>query len=147
MFMLEAENFHCCTRLFRSRDNSIDIMTYYGLGGRGKFPMKGKIFFIYIQRADQLWGGPSLLYSALSSSVKRLGREADHSRPSSAEVKNGGAIPPLPIRLHGVVLNWLSTGTTLYFTVTKLFRPAFLFLGLGPHVSLLQTFKLTFHIM
>jgi hypothetical protein len=28
--------------------------------------------------------------------VKRQGREADHSPPSSAEVKNGGAIPPLP---------------------------------------------------
>jgi hypothetical protein len=24
------------------------------------------------------------------------GREADHSPPSNAEVKNGGAIPPLP---------------------------------------------------
>jgi hypothetical protein len=32
-------------------------------------------------------------------------READHSPPSSAEIKNGGAIPPLPIRLHGLVLN------------------------------------------
>jgi hypothetical protein len=28
--------------------------------------------------------------------LKRPGREADHSHPSSAEVKNGGAIPPLP---------------------------------------------------
>jgi hypothetical protein len=28
--------------------------------------------------------------------VKRPGREADHSPPSSAEVKNGGALPPLP---------------------------------------------------
>jgi hypothetical protein len=27
--------------------------------------------------------------------VKRPGREADHSPPSNAEVKNGGAIPPL----------------------------------------------------
>jgi hypothetical protein len=27
--------------------------------------------------------------------VKLLEREADHSLPSSAEVKNGGAIPPL----------------------------------------------------
>jgi hypothetical protein len=27
--------------------------------------------------------------------VKRPGREADHSPPSSAEVKNGDAIPPL----------------------------------------------------
>jgi hypothetical protein len=37
----------------------------------------------------------------LSSLVKRLGHEAEHSAPSKAEVKNGGAIPPL----HGVVLN------------------------------------------
>jgi hypothetical protein len=28
--------------------------------------------------------------------IKRQGCEADHSPPSSAEVKNGGAIPPLP---------------------------------------------------
>jgi hypothetical protein len=42
---------------------------------------------------------------ALSPGVKRPGREADHSPPSSAEVKNGGAIPPLPIHLHGMVLN------------------------------------------
>jgi hypothetical protein len=33
---------------------------------------------------------------ALSLGVKRLGRESDNSPPSSAEVKNGGAIPPLP---------------------------------------------------
>jgi hypothetical protein len=33
---------------------------------------------------------------ALSPEVKRQGREADHSAPSSAEVKNGGAIPILP---------------------------------------------------
>jgi hypothetical protein len=28
--------------------------------------------------------------------VKRPGREADHSPPSSAEIKNGGATTPLP---------------------------------------------------
>jgi hypothetical protein len=28
--------------------------------------------------------------------VKRLGRDADRSPPSNAELKNGGAIPPLP---------------------------------------------------
>jgi hypothetical protein len=33
---------------------------------------------------------------AASSGVKRQGREADHSPPCSAEVKNGGAIHPLP---------------------------------------------------
>jgi hypothetical protein len=36
---------------------------------------------------------------------RAAGGEADHSRPSSAEVKNGGAIPPLPLPLHGMVLN------------------------------------------
>jgi hypothetical protein len=32
----------------------------------------------------------------LSQGVKRLGREADRSPPSSAEVKNSGPIPQLP---------------------------------------------------
>jgi hypothetical protein len=41
----------------------------------------------------------------VSPQVKRPGREDDLSPPSSAEVKNDGAIPPLPIYLHGVVLN------------------------------------------
>jgi hypothetical protein len=31
---------------------------------------------------------------ALSPGVKRPGREANHSPPSSVDVKNGGAIPP-----------------------------------------------------
>jgi hypothetical protein len=35
----------------------------------------------------------------------RMGHEADHSPRSSAEVKNGGVIPPLPTRLHDTVLN------------------------------------------
>jgi hypothetical protein len=35
----------------------------------------------------------------------RPGREADHSTPSSADVRNGGAILPFPMRLHGIVLN------------------------------------------
>jgi hypothetical protein len=45
--------------------------------------------------------------------VKRAVREADHLPPSSAEFKNVGAIPPLPIYLHGIVLNLVSRGTTL----------------------------------
>jgi hypothetical protein len=45
--------------------------------------------------------------------VKRQGREADRSPPSGAEVKKGGAIPPHPICLHGIVFNKLRTGTAL----------------------------------
>jgi hypothetical protein len=37
--------------------------------------------------------------------VKRPGREADPSPIYSAEVKKGGATPPLPRNRHGVVLN------------------------------------------
>jgi hypothetical protein len=33
--------------------------------------------------------------------------DTDHSLPSSAEVKNGGAVPPNPVLLHGMVLNEL----------------------------------------
>jgi tRNA U34 5-methylaminomethyl-2-thiouridine-forming methyltransferase MnmC len=43
---------------------------------------------------------------ALSLGVKRLSREADHSPPSSAEVKNVWTCISTPsIRLHGVVLS------------------------------------------
>jgi hypothetical protein len=43
---------------------------------------------------------------ALSLGVKRPGREADHSPPSSAEVKNAWNYTSTPpIRLHGVVLS------------------------------------------
>jgi hypothetical protein len=40
-----------------------------------------------------------------SQEVKWQRREADHSSPSSAEINNGGAIPPLPVCFHGVVRN------------------------------------------
>jgi hypothetical protein len=44
--------------------------------------------------------------------IKRLGREADHSPPTNAEVKKIWIYIHSPIRLHGVVVNELSTGTT-----------------------------------
>jgi hypothetical protein len=43
----------------------------------------------------------------LSPDVHQPGHEADHPTPSGAEVKNGEPIPSPPIRLHGVVLNFL----------------------------------------
>jgi hypothetical protein len=44
---------------------------------------------------------------ALSLGVKRPGREADHSPPSSDEVKNVWSYTPVPIvRLRSVVLSW-----------------------------------------
>jgi len=47
-----------------------------------------------------------VLEAIITLGVKRLGREADHSPPSSAEVKNTSNCTFIhPIRLHGVVLN------------------------------------------
>jgi hypothetical protein len=37
--------------------------------------------------------------------LKRPGREVDHLFESTADIKNDGAIPQLPILLHDVVLN------------------------------------------
>jgi hypothetical protein len=42
---------------------------------------------------------------AISLEIKWPGLEADHSSVFSAEVKSGGAVPPLPIYLHVMVLN------------------------------------------
>jgi hypothetical protein len=50
---------------------------------------------------------------AVFLALKRPRREADHSPQSTAEIKNGGAMPPLPHNLHEVVLSWLCTGRTL----------------------------------
>jgi hypothetical protein len=37
--------------------------------------------------------------------IKWPGHEAGHSPPSSAKVKNDGAIPPFPILPHGLMLS------------------------------------------
>jgi hypothetical protein len=52
---------------------------------------------------------------ALSPGVKRLGRGADHSPPSSAKIKNDEAKPPHPIHLRGVLLNELRAESTYYY--------------------------------
>jgi hypothetical protein len=66
----------------------------------------GKIFLF--STASRLALGPTQppiqwVPGTLSTGVKQLGHEADHSPPFSFEVKNGGAIPPL---LH--VSSWHS---------------------------------------
>jgi hypothetical protein len=50
-----------------------------------------------------------LMLEAVPSRVKQPVREPYHSPPPSVEVKNCGATSPLSIRLHGVMLNSLST--------------------------------------
>jgi hypothetical protein len=77
----------------------VGIVTSYGWTAEGSIPGRAKRFFFISHRPDRFWGPSSFLsdrYQELfSRGVKRLGREADHSSPSSAEIKNDGAIPPL----------------------------------------------------
>jgi hypothetical protein len=72
----------------------------YGLDDQGSIPDRGKIFFSSPQRPDWFWGPLSLLLNryrrVLFPGVKRPGREANHSPPSRAKVKNVGTISPLP---------------------------------------------------
>jgi hypothetical protein len=69
-----------------SWDSSVHIVVGYGLAGPESIPSKER-FFSSPQRADWLWGSPSLLSNgyrgAFSLGVKRLGFEADHSFPST----------------------------------------------------------------
>jgi hypothetical protein len=90
-----------CLLCHCSRDGSVGMATGYSLGGRGSIPGKGKISLH--STASRLVLGPTQspiqwIPGVLFPGVKRPGREADHSPPSSAEVKNGGGV-------HGVVLN------------------------------------------
>jgi hypothetical protein len=77
-----------------SRDSSVGIATGYRLDGWGWIPGRGKIFLFSTAGPTQ----PPIecVPGAISPGVKRQRREADHSPPSSAEVKNGEAMPPLP---------------------------------------------------
>jgi hypothetical protein len=65
-----------------------------------------------LYRPRRLCNPPTRCVSrAISQVLKRQGRKSGYSPPFSAEAKTGGAIPPLPIRLFGIALIYLSTGT------------------------------------
>jgi hypothetical protein len=79
--------------------------TGYGLADRElgvRVPVVSRMF-CSLRRPDRFWGPPSLY--PMGTGVARPGSEADHSLPTSAEVKKCGSIHLLPIRLHGVVFN------------------------------------------
>jgi hypothetical protein len=84
---------------FSSRNSSGGIATGYRLDGRGSIPDRGKIFlFSTAFRPPLRPTQPPIQWvpGANFTWIKRPRREADHSPPSSKEVKNGGAMPPLP---------------------------------------------------
>jgi hypothetical protein len=92
-----------------SQDSSIHIATACGLDDRGSISGGGRRSDSSLLHPDRFWVPLSLLSNryrgVLSLEVKRPEHDADHSPPSAAEVKNSGAIPPLPIHLLGVMLH------------------------------------------
>jgi hypothetical protein len=73
-----------------TRNSSVSIVTGYGLDGRGSVSGRDKRFFSS-QRVDRLWGPPIYwVPGPFPQGVKLT------SPPSSAEVRNGGAVSPLP---------------------------------------------------
>jgi hypothetical protein len=73
------------------RGSSVGVAKGYGMDCRDSIPGKDKIFLFCTACPPNIqW-----VTGALFPEVKRLGHEADHSPPSSAEAKNVGAIHPL----------------------------------------------------
>jgi hypothetical protein len=110
IFMLECTERNClrdpagsfyklhCKRM--SRDSSVDIATKLCAGRpRGWFPVGARdssLLHIILTGSGACQPPIQWVPETFSPGVKRHVREADHSPRSSAEVKNGGAIPSLP---------------------------------------------------
>jgi hypothetical protein len=95
-------------RLGRSHGSSVTIVTRLRAGRAGIDSRQGLGIFL-LATASRLALKPTqppiqCEPETLSTEVKRPGREADHSPPSSTEVKNVWSNTSTPaIRLHGVV--------------------------------------------
>jgi hypothetical protein len=103
---------HVFLYLYKSRDRSVGTALGYGLDDRGsrvRFPAgAGNFFFTTVSRTTLGPTQPPIQFAAgaLSLRVKRPGREADHSPPSSTEVKNAWSYTSTPpIRLHRVMIS------------------------------------------
>jgi hypothetical protein len=70
----------------------------YGLDGEGSTPGRGKTSLLHNVQTDSKAHPASCTVGTgtVSPGVKRLGSEADHSPPSSAEVQNGGYTSTAP---------------------------------------------------
>jgi hypothetical protein len=82
--------------LYRPHDS---IATILRAGRRGvgvRFPVGARYFSVL----QKIWGTPILLYNGyrgvVHQGVKRQGHKTGHPLPSGADVKNCGALPPLP---------------------------------------------------
>jgi hypothetical protein len=91
---------------FDLRTRHVEFCGRRGYIGVDFLPIRTR-FFSSSKRPDWFWGPPNHLSSGykegISSGVKRPGREADHSPPSSAEVKEDGVYLHSPACIHILV--------------------------------------------
>jgi hypothetical protein len=81
-----------------SLDSSVGIGTGYGLQRRRSISGRGERFVSIPQRPESSraqTASHSMDTGGYLPGYKAAGCETDHTPPSSAEVKKGGAIPPL----------------------------------------------------
>jgi hypothetical protein len=77
-----------------------------GLDGWGSIPGRSKTLFLFIRQSPYPAFVQWITGVFPGGTVKRPDLYADHAPSSSAEIKNGRAIPPLlSIRVRDVVLN------------------------------------------
>jgi hypothetical protein len=94
----------------KSRDSSVGIALDYELDGVLEFNSRRGLGIFLFTTASRMALGPTQppiqwVLGAISLGVKQPVREADHSPPSSAEVKNAWSYTSTPlIRIRGVVL-------------------------------------------
>jgi hypothetical protein len=74
----------------RDQDSSVGTETGYGLDCWGSIPGRGKIFFFSIN----IQTGSDVHPASYPKGIQQPGHEADNSPPTSAKIKNGGAISP-----------------------------------------------------
>jgi hypothetical protein len=88
-------------------NNSVGIATGYGLDGCDSIPGRARdLSLLHIVQTGSGFTQPPIQWAsgAISSGIKQLGREADHSPPPIEEVKNGGAI-----QSHTHLSSWRDT--------------------------------------
>jgi hypothetical protein len=86
--------------IMTNRSSSGSVVTRLQSGRPGFDSRRGQGFILFATASRPLLGPTQPLFPE----VNQPGLEADHSPLSNADLRMRGALPPLPIRLHGQCL-------------------------------------------